>query len=123
MKTNSKSNKNLTPFAKQLRRSMTGEEKKLWYDFLKKLPVTVNRQKVVGKYIADFYIASASLVVEIDGSQHREEDAAVYDAERDAYMNSLGIGVVRYSNKDINDNFSSVCRDLLSRLGLTFDDL
>ena len=47
---------------------MTKEERHLWYDFLKKLPVTVNSQKVIGKYIVDFYIASSKLVVELDGS-------------------------------------------------------
>ena len=52
---------------------MTPEEKHLWYDFLKKLPITVNRQKSIGNYIVDFYISSADLVIEIDGAQHEME--------------------------------------------------
>ena len=47
---------------------MTDEEKHLWYDFLKKLPLTVNRQKNIGNYIVDFFIASKSLVIELDSA-------------------------------------------------------
>ena len=95
---------------------MTKEEKHLWYDFLKNLSVTVNRQKVIGRYIADFYIASCKLVIELDGSQHYEKDGLENDAIRDAYFNSLGIEVFRYSNLDINKNFDGVCQDILRRI-------
>ncbi len=95
---------------------MTAEEKHLWYDFLKKLKVTVNRQKVIGKYIADFYIASAKTVIELDGAQHYEKAAREYDSKRDAYMESLGITVLRYTDKEINRNFSGVCSDILRHL-------
>ena len=54
-----KYNKKLVTNAQELRKNMTPEEKHLWYDFLKKLPVTVNRQKNIGNYIVDFYIPSA----------------------------------------------------------------
>ena len=60
----------LTQNSQELRRNMTKEEKHLWYDFLKKLPITVNRQRKMGSYIADFYIAKCKLVIELDGSQH-----------------------------------------------------
>ena len=51
---------------------MTKEERHLWYDFLRTLPVNFYRQKVLGSYIVDFYCASAKLVIELDGSQHFE---------------------------------------------------
>ena len=73
---NEQHNKNLTANARSLRRNMTKEERHLWYDFLKGLPVRVHRQKVIGNYIADFYIASAKLVIELDGSQHYEENGS-----------------------------------------------
>ena len=66
-------NKHLRGNARSLRKNMTKEERHLWYDFLKGLPVMVHRQKVFGNYIADFYIAEAKLVIELDGSQHYEE--------------------------------------------------
>jgi len=97
---------------------MTKEERRLWYDFLKQLPLTVNRQKVIGHYIVDFYCASAKLAIELDGSQHYENEGTTSDQERDYALNQLGITVVRYSNSDIDRNFDGVCADLLRRLQL-----
>ena len=67
-----KHNKALIPMAKLLRRNMTKEERHLWYDFLRQHPARFSRQKVLGRYIADFYSAKAQLVIELDGSQHYE---------------------------------------------------
>ncbi len=91
---------------------MTKEESHLWYDFLKKLPITVNRQKVIGRYIVDFYCAEAQIVIELDGSQHYESKAKKRDADRDAYLASMGITVLRYTNFDIKRNFKAVCDDI-----------
>ncbi len=111
---NSTSNSKLTGKAKTLRKNMTKEERHLWYDFLKTLSVTVNRQKVIGNYIVDFYIASSKIVIELDGSQHYEDKGVENDIKRDAYLNDLGIKVLRYSNLDINQRFESVCEDILN---------
>ena len=102
--------------ARALRKNMTREERHLWYDFLKDLPVMVHRQKVIGPYIVDFYIAKASLVIELDGSQHYEREGLQADAVRDAYMDRLGITVLRYSNYDVNHNFEGVCLDIMKHL-------
>ena len=107
-----KHNKQLVPFAKQLRKEMTKEERHLWYDFLRTYPVRFSRQKVLGKYIADFYSAEAKLVIELDGSQHYEDDNLEKDAERTAYLNGLGLRVIRYSNADINCRFDQVCQQI-----------
>ena len=77
-----KHHKTIVPTAKMLRKNMTREEKHLWYDFLRTYAVRFSRQKVLGKYIADFYCAEAKLVIELDGSQHFTEDGKQYDAER-----------------------------------------
>ena len=95
---------------------MTKEERHLWYDFLKGLPVTINRQKVIGNYIADFYCASSKIIIELDGSQHYEEKGIKSDKNRDDYFKNLGLTVLRYSNEDINHNFEGVCEDVLKRL-------
>ena len=91
---------------------MTKEECLLWYDFLKKLPATFNRQKVIGKYIVDFYCAKAKLVIELDGSQHFEDGGLASDKIRDAYLKEKGLTVLRYSNYDVNTNFEGVCADI-----------
>ena len=116
---NQTNNPKLRKNAQKLRREMTKEERRLWYDFLKQLPVTVNRQKVIGHYIVDFYCASAKLVIELDGSQHFEDKGAASDRERDHALSQIGIAVVRYSNDDVNRNFDGVCADLLRRLALS----
>ena len=109
-------NSKLTGVSKVLRKNMTKEEKRLWYDFLKKLSQTVHRQKVIGKYVVDFYCASAKIVIELDGSQHNTEKGAISDYERDAYLNANGIVVLRYSNLDVNKRFNDVCRDIMLQI-------
>lgn len=116
---NDRRNRSLTPFAQSLRKRMTREERKLWYNFLEELPVTFYRQKVIGNYIVDFYSASAKLVIELDGSQHYEQEAAEYDGKRDAFLTGLGLTVLRYSNLDVRRNFGGVCESIL--LHLTFE--
>ena len=81
--------------ARQLRKNMTKEERHLWYDFLKAYPVKIMKQKPIGNYIADFFCASANLVIELDGSQHFEEKEKHADQTRTAYLESLGLIVVR----------------------------
>ena len=118
-----KYNKGLIKNSQNLRKNMTEEEKHLWYDFLKKLPVTVNRQKNIGNYIVDFYISSKRVVIEIDGLQHELEENKASDKERDFQLLNLEIKVLRYSNSDVNNNFNAVCEDILKNLGLRVDDL
>ena len=116
MRMNQTNNPNLRPFAQKLRREMTKEERRLWYEFLKSLPVTVNRQKVIGPYIVDFFCASEKLVIELDGSQHFEAKGVAADAERDRYLTGRGLRVLRYANSDIKENFRGVCEDILGHL-------
>ena len=102
----------LTKNSQRLRKEMTKEERHLWYDYLKGLPITVNRQKVFGNYILDFYCSSAKIAIELDGSQHYEEEGIKKDIEREKYLNNQGIKVLRYSNYEVNRNFDVVCRDI-----------
>ena len=118
-----KYNKQLVSAAQELRKNMTKEEKHLWYDFLKRLPVTVNRQKNIGNYIVDFFISHKRIVIELDGSQHGTEEIYKADLLRDNELSKLGITVLRYSNIDINSRFTAVCEDILKHLDLSFSDL
>ena len=104
-----KHNKQLVPFAKQLRKEMTKEERHLWYDYLRTYPVRFSRQKVLGKYIADFYSAEAKLVIELDGSQHYDDRNMEKDAERTAFLETYGLKVIRIPNNEISRNFRGVC--------------
>ncbi len=106
----------LTSYAQKLRKEMTKEERHLWYDFLKSLPENVRRQKIIGVYIADFCITSAKIVIELDGSQHYDEEGKTKDAIRDTYFRSLGYRILRYSNADVNQRFDEVCQDIWNHL-------
>ena len=105
----SKHNQQLVPFAKQLRKEMTKEERHLWYDFLRTYPVRFSRQKVLGKYIADFYSAEAKLVIELDGSQHYEDVNMQNDTERTVFLEGYGLTVIRIPNNEVHRNFCGVC--------------
>ena len=107
-----KHNPQLVPFARNLRKNMTKEERHLWYDFLKNYPVRFQRQKVLGKYIADFYCASAQLVVELDGSQHYEECAQEKDTQRTGFLEGYGLRIIRIPNNVVNENFRGVCEHI-----------
>ncbi len=117
---NKNHNPNLTSVSKTLRKNMTKEERHLWYDFLKQLPQTVNRQKVIGNYVVDFYCASAKIAIELDGSQHFEDIGRNVDMQRDAFLQSKGITVLRYSNFDVNQNFTGVCADIMRHIDESF---
>ena len=104
-----KHNKAIVPTARMLRKNMTREEKHLWYDFLRTHPVRFTRQKVLGKYITDFYSAEARLVIELDGSGHCTDKAMQHDAERTTFLEGYGLTVVRISNAEIHNNFRGVC--------------
>ena len=107
-----KHNTQLVPLAKQLRKEMTKEERHLWYDFLRDYPVRFSRQKVLGKYIADFYCAKAHIVIELDDSQHYEAAQMATDAERTAFLQGYGLTVVRIPNNEIYKNFEGVCKHI-----------
>ena len=105
-------NKNLVQNAKALRKDMTKEERRLWYDYLRNKDVRFLRQKIIGSYIVDFYCAKANLVIELDGSQHYEDKGIEYDAERTKYLEQNGLTVIRIPNNEINRNFDGVCEYL-----------
>ena len=105
----SKHNSKLVPFAKEMRKNMTKEERHLWYDFLRNYPVRFQRQKILGKYIADFYCAKANIVVELDGSQHYDPAEKEKDDERTAFLQQYGLTVIRIPNNAVMQNFRGVC--------------
>ena len=104
-----KHNPALTQNAKALRKNMTKEERRLWFAFRRSDPVRFLRQKVIDRYIADFYCHAARLVIELDGSQHYEETGILRDRIRTARIENRGITVVRIPNSDVNRHFEGVC--------------
>ena len=109
MQTKKMHNKQLVPFAKKLRKNMTGEERHLWYDFLRSYFVKFYRQRAISNYIVDFYCPTAKLVVELDGSQHFEDKNIREDTRRTEELKKFGLFVLRIPNNEVNNNFVGVC--------------
>lgn len=105
-----KKNYQLLSRARELRREMTPHERKLWYSFLRHYPVKVYKQRIIHSYIVDFYCASARLAIELDGSQHFSEEGLAYDQRRSAFLESCGLMVLRFTNRQIDQEFDAVCK-------------
>ena len=105
-------NKNLTHLAQMLRNEMTKAEQQLWYRFLRQYPIQFKRQVTCGEYILDFYCSRAKLAVEIDGAYHQDSKVSENDKIRNEYLYSIGICVIRFSNRDIWYSLDQVCKQI-----------
>ena len=109
-------NHKMLPVARELRRKMTPQEKKLWYDFLRKYPVKFYKQRIIESFIVDFYCADARLVIELDGSQHYTEQGKAYDEQRTAILEQYGVQVLRFTNLDVDRHLDAVCAQIDSTI-------
>ena len=107
-------NKTLKDKATHLRNNMTFPEKKIWYEFLRKLDIPINRQKIIDIYIVDFYCSKANLVIEIDGDTHFSDEEIEFDKKRTTRLESLGFKVIRFNNNEIINNFDNCAEEILS---------
>lgn len=78
--------------------------------------VKFRRQASVGRYVVDFYAPQKKLIIEIDGAGHMRASAQTYDQERDAFLSSLGLRVIRFTNVDILENMEGVIEVILASL-------
>jgi very-short-patch-repair endonuclease len=101
--------RDLTAKARTLRSDPTPAERKLWFEFLSTHPIKFTRQKPLGKYIADFYCAQRQLVIELDGVTHFTDQGERYDRRRTASLAGERIRVLRFTNKEVMEQFEAVC--------------
>lgn len=113
----------LAILAHQLRINSTPAERKLWYRFLCSYPVPFRQQKVIGIYIVDFFCNTVRLSIELDGSQHYEEDNKQHDLFRTRYLELLEVKELRFSNYDIWNNFDDVCEAIHNEVTARRNDL
>jgi len=101
-------NKDLIFFSKKNRSSGILSEVLFWQQVHKGkfYGINFNRQKVIGNYIVDFYVPSLSLVIEIDGCSHNNKEE--YDFERDKYLKSFGLNIIRIPDAEVKRNLSWV---------------
>ena len=116
-------NNKMLPRAKELRHEMTKQEKHLWYDFLQHYPVKIYKQRIIDSFIADFYCASARLVIEADGPQHYSEQGLAYDEQRSAIMLKYQIKVIRFSNEEIDNHFDNVTATIMKEISERMEEV
>lgn len=98
--------------ADYLRKHMTQQEWNLWYFYLRNHKLKWYRQRIIDRFIVDFYCHAAKLVIEIDGKQHYTDQGIVYDTERTQVLQGYGLKVLHYTNQQLVDNFQDVCWDI-----------
>jgi len=103
-------NPNNVEKSKKLRKNMTTTEKQLWHDYLKKSKYKFYRQRPIDHFIVDFYCSKLNLVIEVDGWIHYTQKE--YDNMRTDFLNLYGLNVIRFSNKEVLENFNNVCQKI-----------
>lgn len=110
----------ISPTAKRrhLRSHMTLQEVRLWARLQKRglVGYKFRRQHQIGPYIVDFYCPRLKLAIELDGGYHFELEQRAYDRERQRYIESLGVKVVRYTNADVDSDIDAVLEDLTRKM-------
>jgi adenine-specific DNA-methyltransferase len=105
-------------YARNLRRSQTDAERRLWARLRDRrlTGVKFSRQVPIGPYFVDFCCRELKLIVELDGGQHATQGP--YDAERTAFLERLGYRVVRFWDNDALANTEGVLIRILEALAI-----
>jgi very-short-patch-repair endonuclease len=100
--------KNLIQYARQMRKSMTPSEEKLWQHLRSKRfgSLKWRCQHPIPPYIVDFFCPSLRLVIELDGESHDGKEA--YDLRRQNFLESQGLIVLRFWDSELFESMSDV---------------
>lgn len=107
---------NLKILARQNRNNPTQAESLFWNTVIRRKLTGYRflRQKVLDKYIVDFYCPKLKLGIELDGSSHENKQDS--DFKRDRNLESNNVKIIRYSNDLIKSNLEGVYYHLLEKL-------
>lgn len=102
--------------AKVLRKNLTDAERMLWQQLRanRLAHFKFKRQQPIGRYIVDFVCFEAKLIIELDGSQHQENQEK--DAFRDNWLKSQGFKVLRFWNNEWMQNQAECLETILAEL-------
>ena len=97
---------------------MTDAENRLWSKLRRKQLKghQFYRQKIIGKYIVDFYCPKANLVIELDGGQHYSETRKAKDKTRDDVLIEMGMNILRFSDREVFEHIGGVMERVWSCL-------
>ncbi len=104
----------LKRLAQELRNRATKAEIILWLQLKngQLLNYTFHRQKPLNHYIVDFYCPELKLAIEVDGEYHEQVEVFDKDLNRDKTLNTLGISVLRFTNKEVFNEMDTVLRTI-----------
>ncbi|MFA6446851.1 MAG: endonuclease domain-containing protein [Patescibacteria group bacterium] len=105
-------NPELVERAKEMRKSPTLAERKLWHK-LQDLSPRFLRQRPIDNFIVDFYCPKLKLAIEVDGGHHFNQEGKGHDLERTAILESYGLEVVRFTNDEILNNFDETIHRII----------
>ncbi len=104
--------------ARNLRKTQTPQEQKLWNLLRNRqlLGYKFKRQYPVGNYIVDFVCREKKLVIELDGGQHNIAGNIDYDIKRSQYIRQRCFKIIRFWNKEIDENIEGVVDKIIDEL-------
>ena len=104
--------------ARKLRKNLTPAEDVLWQRLRRKQVggLRFRRQHPIGRFIVDFYCAEAKLVIEVDGSVHRQPGHDEYDADRQLFLEHLGLKVLRFENAQVLQETDAIVEAIAEEL-------
>lgn len=98
---------------RDLRKTQTPAEAMLWFALRRqKLGLRFRRQFGMGRFIVDFYCPRARLIIEVDGESHFTEYGRRYDLMRDAFLRSLGMRILRFTNEEVQVDRDAVIKKI-----------
>jgi very-short-patch-repair endonuclease len=101
--------------ARELRRSMTLPEGRLWHELRKRAGgFKFRRQHPFGPFVLDFFCPAANLAIEVDGASHDMGDNPRRDSRRDEWLTSQGLRVMRFTAADVLHHIDGVIRMILA---------
>jgi very-short-patch-repair endonuclease len=108
----------------QLRRNMTKAEFILWQKLKGKQVegAKFRSQYGVGQFVVDFYCTELKLAIEVDGDSHFQDSAQEYDQERQAFIESMGIRFLRFTNDEVHENLEGVLDRIIQKIGQLRDN-
>lgn len=106
----------LTQNAPNLRKNQTDVEKIIWQKLRGRqlLNCKFRRQVPFHPYIVDFVCLERHLIIELDGSQHMEQQS--YDDKRSAFLQKQGYTILRFWNNEVLNNLEGVLESIMLAL-------
>jgi very-short-patch-repair endonuclease len=103
--------------ARFLRRAETEQEKILWKELRNnKLGIKFRRQHPLDVFVLDFYAPEIKLAIELDGSVHQKEDQRIYDTDREKFLKSKGVEILRFWNSEVEKDIDEVLNKIKQKI-------